>query len=216
MNISCYCSFWFPLVKGKGDEMWFISDIKRDLLCWSKDAQHLWAAAAGWLVSLCDLQQTLCTAVKNVCCPFQDTVSNVVDEQTVLILPWIWPSSKKRNDIYHKSQVLISHALAFHAALRVSPHCSSIILKWMSGKGCHVVNLGRLFSFQRYIILMPTYCSNPYLFKATSQTSLWCLAQSKQHLWYHNSEFLLVGRPGGWEAAVDGEIPWLGNQNPCP
>lgn len=134
----------------------------------------------------------------------------------MLILPWIWPSSKKRNDIYHKSQVLISHALAFHAALRVSPHCSSIILKWMSGKGCHVVNLGRLFSFHRYIILMPTYCSSPYLFKATSQTSLRCLAQSKQHLWYRNSEFLLVGRPGGWEAAVDGEIPWLGNQNPCP
>lgn len=178
MNISCYCSFWSSSVKGKGDKMQFISDIKRDLLCWSRNAQYPWSTAAGWFVSLHDLQQTRCTTVTNVCSPFQDTFSHVVDEQSVLIPPWIWPSSKKRNDRYNKSQISISHVLAFHVALRMSPHCGSIFLKWMSGKSWHVVNLGRSFSFHRYIIVVPGYCNDLYLFQATSQTSPGCLAQS--------------------------------------
>lgn len=161
MSISCYCSFWFPSVKGKGDETWLISDIKRDLLCQSRNAQYPWATAAGWFVSLRDLQQTCC------CCPFQDTFSHVVDEQSVLIPPWIWPLSKKRNYKYNESHILISHVLAFRVAQRMSPHCSCIILKWMSGKGWHVVNLGRSFSFHRYIIVMSGCCSNLYFFQAT-------------------------------------------------
>lgn len=172
MNISCYCSFWFCSVKGKGDEMWLISDIERNLLCQSRNAQYPWATAVGWFVSLRDLQQTCCTTVTNPCCPFQDTFSHVIDEQSVMIPPWIWPSSTKKSDMYNKSQILVSHVLAFHVALRVSPHCSSIVLKWMSGKSWHIVHLGRLVSFHRYNIVMPGYCSDLYLFQVTSQTSL--------------------------------------------
>lgn len=239
MNISCYCPFRFPLVKGKDDEMWLITDIKRDLLCWSRTAQHSWATAAGWLVSACDFQQTCCTAVTNVCCPFQDTFSHVADElcccwwmNVVLSLSrhilscWWWTVcadssldltvTQKRNDMYDKSRILISHVLALHVALGVSPHCSGIVLRWMSGTGWHVVNLGGSFSFHSYIIVMPGCCSDLYLFQETSQTFTLVLGSEQGRT--HGGVIQRVPPCGeirrlqircGWEH------PWLRSGNPC-
>lgn len=48
---------------------------------------------------------------------------------------------RKRNDAYNKPQILISHLIAFHVALRVSSYCS-ITLKWMSSKGWHIICVG--------------------------------------------------------------------------
>ena len=139
-----------------------------------------------------------------MCCPFQDTFSRV-DEPSVLIPPWIWPSSKKRN-MYNKSQILISYVLAFHVALRVSPHCSSIILKWMSGKGWHIVNLGRLFSFHRYITVMPGYCSNLYCFKQPAKLHSGTWLRARQDLRCCNSESSSL-----WGDPEDEKQLWMGD-----
>lgn len=39
-----------------------------------------------------------------------------------------------RTDTYSKSQILMSHVLAFYVALRASPRCSRIILQWFQEK----------------------------------------------------------------------------------
>lgn len=129
-------------------------------------SQYPWATAAGWFVSLCDLQQTHCTSVTNVCCPFQDMFSLLINS-----LPGLDHRPKPGNDTYNKPQILISHLIAFRVALRVSSHCV-IILEWMSGKGWHVVNLCRWFSFHRYNTVMPGSAAICICFKQADKLTL--------------------------------------------
>lgn len=120
-----------------------------------------------------------------------------------------------RTDTYNKSQILISHVLAFHVALRTSPRCSSIILKRLSGKGWHVVNLGRSFSFDRYIFVVASYCRDLYSLQATSQVSPLVLGSDKGRVYgaviqsSPGGEMQRTGSSSGW-----GRLDGWGNPYP--
>lgn len=108
--------------------------------------------------------------------------------------------------MYNKSQILISHVLAFHALLRVSPHCSSIVLKWLSGKaGMELIWVGH-FLFTDLLLSCLVIAAICSCFKQPAKLHSGAWLRARQDPWYCNSEFLLVGRSGGQEAAVDGRV----------